>query len=353
MTADRDASERDGDDLYAALGIPPGATADEVINAYRRLARQRHPDANPDAGGGSFTDLSDAYEILRDPDRRRAYDRTRHMRGSAADAAAGVRIPVHRVVPPIPGRDDRAATSDRSSSLGDVEVTLTFDQAALGTEVVVPVDFDGPCASCHGTGRDPGSPTRCGECDGAGATFRTSGGIKIRTACARCDGSGALPLEACGECGGARRRRGTRDVVVRVPAGVDDDARLRIPIPGADAHLVAVVRTIPHPYFRRRGNDVTLRVPVTFAEATLGAVVSVPTLTGAVAIRIPAGTPSGRMLRVRGRGIPHAGGAGDLLVTVEVVVPAELNDAQRAALEAFAAATTLSPRSHFENPASS
>lgn len=327
------------DDLYLTLGVPAGATGDEITRAYRRLAREHHPDANPDAEADRFAGLTDAYDILRDPDRRRAYDDTRTTRARAARAASGMRIPVHHV-----GATPAGATRS------EVEVALTFEQAALGTTVVVPIRTRQPCPDCGGSGRGPAMA--CPSCRGQGATVRQSGGITIRTSCDRCRGTGAQPAPACVRCAGSGVADIQHDVTVRIPAGVDAGARLRLRIPDASTfEVTAAITVAPHPYFARRGDDLLLLLPVTLAEAALGTVVSIPTLAGAVAIRIPAGTPHGRVLRVRARGIAPAGRPpGDLLATVEIVVPAELSDAQRAALEAFAAATTESPRAHFVLP---
>ena len=362
MTTDRDATGGGSDDLYATLGVPPGASAEDITRAYRRLAREHHPDVNPDAAADAFAELTDAYDVLHDADRRRAYDGTRRARTQAADAAAGVRIPIRHITPPQQDRSSARSGADtppNRADPGEVELALTFDQAALGTTAVLPVESELPCGSCTGGGTTGALHETCSPCGGAGFTTRKSGGITIRRQWSECGGTGRMPAVACPDCGGAGRRRVTREVTVRVPAGVTDGTRLRIPLrgpgpgpgPSPGPSLVAVVRTSAHPYFARSGNDITLRLPISIAEAALGGVVTVPTLTGAVAVRIPAGTPNGRTLRVRGRGIPHAERPGDLLLTVDVVVPTELNDAQRAALEAFAAATTGTPRGHFEVPA--
>lgn len=343
---DRDARERDaGRDPYRTLGVGADATDEEITRAYRRLARARHPDTNPDAADSDFAGLTDAYDVLRDPDRRRRYDRTRDSRAAAARAASATRIPVRTATAPRP----RPAAGDTPSTarVAEVELPLTFDQAALGTTATVTLASEGPCAACGGHGLTA-SASACPDCDGRGATTRVSGGINIRTTCPRCDGAGQGQPATCRTCGGRGSATASREVMVRVPAGVEDGTRLRLrPPTDAAAAVDAIVRVAAHPFFGRVGPDVTIRVPVTLAEAALGTVVTVPTLDGAVTIRVPAGTPHGRVLRVAGRGIAHAERLGDLLVTVTIDVPTTLNDPQRAALEAFAAATT-SPRGHLE-----
>lgn len=337
-----------GGDPYRTLGIDADASDEEITRAYRRLARSHHPDSNPDAAGDAFAGLTDAYDVLRDPDRRRRYDQTRDTRAAAARAASAIRIPVHHT------QSQQAAPSPRRGerSPAEVELALTFDQAALGTTATVTLTTEGPCPGCSGAGIAP--PSRpCPACEGRGATVRVSGGINVRTACPRCDGTGHGPPVRCPACGGFGVATTSRDLTVRVPAGVEDGARLRLHPTTRTAGVVeAVVRVGAHPYFGRRGGDLTLRLPVTLAEAALGAVVSVPTLDGAVAIRIPAGTPHGRVLRVAGRGIASASRIGDLLVTVALDVPADLNDRQRSALTAYAEATA-SPRRHLEGPRAS
>ena len=304
-----------GDDLYGLLGVKPTATAADIADRFARL----------ESGAGA--DAVDAFEILRDPARRASYDDTRRARTDAATAASTSH---HRA----PGGH------------GDVGLELSFDQAALGTTATVHVDSTTVCSTCSGTGSVPGAA--CGDCDGAGFHTRTSGGINIRTECRTCAGAGHATPTRCASCGGRGSLATTRAVTIRVPAGVADGARLRFEVPEGTGPTQrhAVVRVAPHPYFQRDGNDLKVQVPITIAEAVLGATVTVPTLSGAVAIRIPPATPTGRTFRVRGRGIPATSGTGDLLATVAIILPAELTDEQRHALEAFAEATP-SPRHHF------
>jgi len=338
--ADRDPGDvaPTSDDLYEALRVPSDVSAEDLSSAYRRLAREHHPVSNPDARAGDFQALDDAFEILRDPVRRRQYDATRRHRRTAAEDATGFRIPVQRHSPPGAPAVEQLPEQ--------IELPLTFEQAALGSTATVEVPTTATCASCRGTGRAPARP--CGSCSGAGHTVRQSGGINIRRSCDDCDGTGTQPPEPCPGCAGRGRARQIHDLKVRVPPGTHDGAVLRFTVPDQPPREVrAVARVTPHPYFERHDDDVALRLPVTIAEAALGAVVTVPTLRGAVAMRIPPGTPSGRTFRIRGRGIQTGVEAGDLLVTVDVVVPTELSEQQRTGLEAFAAATP-SPRAHLE-----
>lgn len=345
----------EGDDLYDALGVTSRATGEDITRAYRRLAREHHPDTNPRAERERFSDLTDAYDVLRDPTRRRAYDRTRTARAGAARAAAGVRIPVRRVKPterlhPTGPADNTQPHDDPRPEHGEIDLPLSFDQAALGTTVTMPVDTDVLCPACAGGGTETTGPTTCPDCDGEGSTERQSGGLRIRYECPHCDGSGKARAQRCSHCGGRGQVREVHEVTVRVPAGVDNGTRLRFNLPTVTEHreMFAVVSVADHPFFGRHGFDLTLRLPVTLSEAALGCVATVPTLRGAVAIRIPPGTPYGRTLRARGHGIPSGPTPGDLLITIDIVIPAELNERQRAALEAFGDATE-SPRKHFES----
>lgn len=332
---DRTPDEASGssEDLYETLGVRSDVSADDLSSAYRRLAREHHPDSNPEARAGDFSTLTDAYEILRDPERRRSYDATRRHRRAAADAASGFRIPVRRT-----------ETAGGGRLPGQIELPLTFEQAALGTMATVEIPATARCQSCGGSGRD--TPGPCPTCGGAGNTTRQSGGINIKRVCDACSGRGSTTAGLCSTCAGQGHVAESRDVKVRVPPGTDEGTVLRFTAPGGQ-EIRAIAKVAPHAYFARRDRDLTLRLPITVAEAALGAVITVPTLGGAVAMRIPPGTPSGRTFRVRGGGVQHPDRPGDLLVTVEVVIPAELTDEQRSALELFAAATP-SPRSHLE-----
>ena len=333
---------RGGRDPYSTLGVGADASDEEITRAYRRLARDQHPDTNPDAHDGDFAGLTDAYDVLRDPDRRRLYDRTRDTRAAAARAAAATRLPIRNVGTDWPRPTDREAS--RRAHAAEVELDLTFDQAALGTTATVTLTDETTCPACRG---GSAAASGCGACGGLGATSRRSGGITIRTTCATCGGTGHGQPATCGACRGAGTTTTARELTVRVPAGVEDGSRLRLHPTDRLGSVEAVVRVAGHPFFGRRDLDVTIRVPVTLAEAALGAVVTVPTLDGAVTIRVPAATPHGRVLRVAGRGITNASRVGDLLVTVAIDVPATLNDRQRAALESYAGATA-SPRRHLE-----
>jgi molecular chaperone DnaJ len=359
MAAQREWFEKD---YYKVLGVPQSASEKEVTRAYRKLAKQYHPDANPGAED-RFKEISAAYDVLGDPPRRKEYDDVRRLGPMAGGAPGGgfggggsFRIDdlgdllgglFNR------GRASRPAGPRRGDDL-EAQLHLSFQEAVEGVTTTVNVTSDASCSTCHGTGAAPGTqPVICSRCGGRGVVDDNQGLFSFSQPCPVCRGTGMRVETPCPTCQGSGLERRPRQVKVRIPPGVDDGQRIRVKGRGGAGHnggpagdLYVVVRVAPHELFGRRGNDLTLTVPVSFHEAALGAVVTVPTLDAPVTLRIPAGTRSGRTFRVRGRGVPASTGTGDLLVTVEVAVPEQLSDAQREAVEAFAAASTESPRRH-------
>jgi molecular chaperone DnaJ len=371
-------------DYYAVLGLQKGATEKEITRAYRKLAKQHHPDANPGNKEAEerFKDISAAYDVLGDAAKRKEYDEVRDMVASGAGnpfagagpggfggPGGGVRWETGDMGD-IGGLGDllgnifggrgrraqqsRGAGPRRGSDL-EAEVHLSFDDAVRGATIGVQLTGAAPCHTCGGSGAAPGTvPQTCPQCNGAGTLAVDQGPFSFSQICPRCSGSGRVVEKACPTCGGSGSETRTRDVKVRIPVGVADGQRVRVKGKGTTGDnggppgdLYVTVHVAPHPLFGRRRDDLLLRVPVTFSEAALGAEVKVPTLDGAVTVKIPPGTASGKTLRVRGRGMPKAGGgAGDLLVTVDVVVPQSLSDEQRQAVEALAATDSTNPRAH-------
>jgi molecular chaperone DnaJ len=374
-------------DYYAVLGLTKGASEKEITRAYRKLAKQHHPDAN--AGNKEaeekFKDISAAYDVLGDPAKRKEYDEVRDMVASGANPFAGAGAGgfggpgggfgdgsgIRFETGDIGGLGDLLGNifggrgrrgSGRQPGAGprrggdlEAEVHLAFDDAVRGATIAVQLTGAAPCHTCGGTGAAPGTvPRDCPQCNGVGTLAVDQGPFSFSQICPRCGGSGRVVDKPCPTCGGGGAELRTREVKVRIPVGVADGQRVRVKgkgTPGSNGgppgDLYVTVHVAPHPLFGRKGDDLSLRVPVTFSEAALGAEVKVPTLDGSVTVRIPSGTASGKTLRVRGRGMPKAGGgAGDLLVTVNVVVPQTLSDQQRQAVEALAAAESANPRAH-------
>jgi molecular chaperone DnaJ len=354
---------------YEVLGVPKTATDDEIKKSYRRLARQYHPDRNPgDASAEEqFKDVQTAYDLLSDPDKRRAYD-TFGAAGARGGAAGpdfgGMRFEdfdLGDLGDLLGGMFGGARAGARRQPIrGDdleARVRISFDDSLEGVQVRVPVESETVCSACHGTGAEPGtSPIVCPECHGRGVVSEAQGLFAFSQPCPRCHGNGSIVETPCRRCHGAGRERGTRRFNVKVPAGAKTGTRIRLKGkgeigrnggPAGDLHVVVDVE--PSRLFQRRGSDLVLDVPVSFAEAALGASVEIPTPDGAVALKVPAGTESGKLLRVKGRGAPHLNGKGrgDLLARVQIAVPKKLSKAEREALEGYQKVARDNPRERF------
>jgi len=355
-------------DYYRILGVPETASAKEIKSAYRKLSRKYHPDANPGdaAAEERFKEISAAYEVIGDPERRKEYDEVRRLGPAAAGFSGGPGGFAFTDVDDLgdllgglfgrgAGRRTRGRGPHRGQDL-EAELHLTFEEAVSGVTTTVHLTSEAACRTCHGSGARPGtSPRPCPRCGGQGVVSENQGLFAFSSPCPACGGQGVTIDDPCPTCRGSGTERRPREVKVRIPAGVDDGQRIRLKGRGGPGRhggppgdLYVVVRVSPHRLFGRKGRDLTLTVPITFPEAALGADVTVPTLSGPpVTLRIPPGTRSGRTFRVKGRGVATPKGTGDLLVTVEVVVPTKLSSAERKALEAFqAAGAGTSPREH-------
>jgi molecular chaperone DnaJ len=364
-------------DYYKVLGVPQSATDTEIRRAYRKLAKENHPDAHP-GKEERFKEISAAYDVLSEPAKRKEYDEIRRL-GPMAAGGAG-----------FPGGAGGAGgspfTNIRTDNLGDLfgdilgrfgagaggartrtsappgqrgddveaELHLSFLDALNGVTTTVNVTTEATCSTCHGSGAAPGtSPVVCSRCGGRGVVSDNQGLFSFSRACPQCAGRGMMVESPCPTCRGSGSETRPRQVKVRIPAGVDDGQRIRVKGRGTPGRgggpagdLWVTVRVSSHEMFGRKGRNLTLTVPITFAEAALGAEITVPTLDGSVVLRVPPGTRSGRTFRVKGRGVADEKGAGDLLVTVEVAVPTKLSAAEREAIEALATASTESPRTH-------
>ena len=346
-------------DYYEVLGVSRSASEQEIKRAYRRLARQYHPDVNRENGAEErFKEINEAYEVLSDPDRRAAYDRFGH---AASGMGAGTGDPFGFAGSPFSdlfesffgaatGATSRRASPPRGADI-QVTVDLTFEEAVFGTEKEVEVDRLETCDACHGTRMAGGkTPPSCPTCGGTGEVRRVQqtilGQFMTSGPCPTCHGEGVTITEPCEVCRGRGRVRRYRTISVTIPAGIDDNATLRLsgqgedgPSGGAAGNLYVKVRVQPHKYFERQGKTIHSRVGINVAQAALGDEVEIDTIDGPVVFTIPAGTQSGQQFRLRGKGVPdlRGGERGDQIVTIQVVVPKRLTDEQRELFEQLAA----------------
>jgi molecular chaperone DnaJ len=374
-------------DFYAQLGVKKDATAEEIKKAYRKLARANHPDSHPDdpAKHEKFKTVAEAYDVIGDPEKRKKYDEMRSLYGASGGFRGG-----------FPGGfggggagggaggfdlndllRDRAGGGGFGDMFGDLfgggagrtrshqprpqkgadvetSATISFTDALAGVTISLRLTSDAPCPDCNGTGGKPGTrPHVCPECEGAGYVVASVGGaFSMNETCPRCGGRQLVYDEACPTCQGSGRGLSARSIQARIPAGVKDGQRIRLRGKGASGEnggpagdLFVTVKVTPHRLFSRKGDNLTIDVPVSFDEAALGADIKIPTLGGTpVTLKIPPGTPNGRTFRIRGKGARKPDGTmGDLLATVEVHVPAVLDQAARDAVEAYRAATAGKP----------
>ncbi|MBA2739973.1 MAG: molecular chaperone DnaJ [Nocardioidaceae bacterium] len=355
-----------GKDFYEVLGVSKQASADDIKKAYRKLARDNHPDSKhgDKAAEERFKSISQAYSVLSSPERRKEYDEQRVLFGTGArgpDArfpgggmpgggAGGFDISdlLNGIFTGAPGGGARTRTSSPPRRGADVETeaSITFEQALEGVTLPLRTTSDAACRDCRGTGAKAGTvPRVCPDCEGTGMQTSASGGLFAMTEpCTSCRGRGMVVDEACPTCHGSGRATSSSTMQARIPAGVRDGQRIRLRGKGASGErgghpgdLYVLVHVAPHRLFGRRGDNLTITVPISFDEAALGATISVPTLQGApVSIKVPPGTPTGRTFRARGKGVPRRDGTpGDLLVTVEVQVPGSLDGAGLEAMQAY------------------
>ncbi|MCB9411630.1 MAG: molecular chaperone DnaJ [Actinobacteria bacterium] len=377
-------------DFYKILGVSKTADSAEIKKAYRKLARELHPDTNPDPKAEErFKEVSEAYDIVGDPEKRKEYDEFRKlgasgrfgfpgggsgggqggfsasdlgdMFGRAGSAAGGFSDVFSGLFNRGSGGGGGGGTRTRARRGQDIEseVNISFTEALDGVTLPLRLATEGACGTCHGTGARAGTTPRvCPTCEGTGQRAQNLGGFAFAEPCDECLGRGLVVDDPCPTCYGSGRAQSTRTVNARVPAGVKDGQRIKLKgkggpgeAGGPDGDLYIVVHVDSHPVFARNGDNLEITVPVTFDEAALGANVKVPVLGGGVVtLKLPPGTANGRTFRVRGKGATRRDGTkGDMLVSVKVSVPeeAQLNDAARDALRAYREATnTHDPRAN-------
>ena len=348
-------------DLYVILGLERGASLADVKRAYKRLARRFHPDINPGdrMAAAHFRQIAEAYETLSDPDRRRRYDTTGGMAAATDGQTFGFEgfdftISVSGSDAPTFGDlfadvlHQREARREEAAAERGVDlhqsITVSFEDAMRGGRPVLTVTRQEHCRSCKGLGRLNVSETRCAHCHGAGVVKSVRGHMVFSKPCTHCGGTGQQQPAACATCAGTGLETRAETVNVRIPAGIADGARVRVPARGhvgrnggAAGDLFVTVHVLPHPLFRREGDDLHVTVPVAVHEAALGAKIDVPSLEGVARLRVPPGTQTGQRFRLRERGAPSArdGQRGDLVVEVRLVLPKMLDERSKELLREF------------------
>ena len=340
-------------DYYEVLGLNRDASDDDLKKAYRRLAMKHHPDRNPDDANAEarFKEASEAYEILSDGEKRAAYDRFGHagVDPGAAGGPGGFNGSFGDIFSDVFGDIFGAARSGRSSveQGADLRYSLTLDleQAVRGDDVEVSVPVLAACDDCNGTGAKPGTrPETCPDCNGAGRIRVAQGFFSLQQSCPRCRGAGKVITDPCRSCGGGGRIERRKTLSVRVPAGVDTGDRIRLAGEGEaglrggpPGNLYVQIDVRDHPIFLRDGRNLYCEVPVSFVQAALGGELEVPTLDGRVKLKVPRETQTGKMFRLRGKGVTpvRGGGIGDLLCKVVVETPVRLSEEQQEILREF------------------
>src|ERR671919_610221 len=354
-------------DLYEILGVSKSASREEIKKPYRKLARKHHPDNNPgDAEAEErFKEVQGAYDVLSDPEKRKQYDQL----GSRVFSGMGGRGGNYQWSGNLGdlgdlgdlsdllggifggttfggGRRTASARTGRRAERGrDVEVTVnvSFEDSLKGVTTKIPVELQTACSVCKGSGAEPGTtPIICPQCRGRGVVSEDQGFFALSQPCPRCGGNGTVVEKPCRNCGGSGRERRTKRYTVKIPAGVKDGTQIRLKGKGEAGYtgwpsgeLIVTTRVAASPTFERKGADLVIDVPVTYAEAALGASVEVPTPEGPVSLKVPSGTESGKLFRIRGRGAPKLNGAGkgDVLARVQIDVPKRINKRERELLE--------------------
>ena len=347
-------------DYYEVLGVGRDASEDDIKKAFRKLAFQFHPDKNAgDGAADKFKEASEAYQVLADPEKRRAYDHFGHAGVDGAsrgfgDFGFGGMGGVGSIFEDFFNVFSDAATTSRTAAVrgGDIQylLELTFEEAALGADKELRVTRTENCSLCQGSGAKPGTqPVQCSECQGSGRVQRVQqtmfGQFRNIIACPRCGGGGKIVTEACVHCHGSGYERFERNINLTIPAGVDDGTHLQMSGQGnagerggMAGNLIVGIQVKPHEFFRREESNIIYDLGINFAQAALGADVTVPTLYGDVPLKVPAGSQAGEVFTLKGKGIPHfrRSGKGDQLVRLNVVTPDKLTKEQKRLFEELA-----------------
>ena len=335
---------------YDTLGVPKTASAEELKKAYRKLAREHHPDQGGDEA--RFKEIQGAYDLLSDPEKRQAYDQfgSSNGRGAAGFGGGGFQEfdlgdlgNLSDLFGGFFGGGGRGRPQPERGADLQTEVHVSFEDSLKGVQVPVRAELETACSACGGSGAEPGTaPITCPECNGRGVTSDSHGLFSLSHPCPRCRGNGTIVEKPCRACRGSGRERVQRTFQVRIPAGAKDGTKVRLKGRGEQGRnggpagdLYVVARVAGSPLYERRGADLVVDVPVSYADAALGASVEVPTPDGAISLKVPAGSQPGKLLKVKGRGAPKlsGGGKGDLLARLKLTVPQKVGKRERELLE--------------------
>ncbi|MCG6917850.1 MAG: molecular chaperone DnaJ [Deltaproteobacteria bacterium] len=343
-------------DYYEVLGVDARASQDEIKKAYRQLALKFHPDRNPGdkEAEEKFKEAAEAYEVLRDSQKREIYDQFGHagLEGTGFTGFGGfedIFSAFGDIFEDFFGFGNRRRGARNAAQPGAdllYDLRLVFTEAAFGTEKEIEIPTTANCESCEGTGREPGTEEEtCPMCHGQGQILQSQGFFRISTSCHRCGGRGRIVTNPCRACNGTGRKKVTNKVLVKVPAGVDTGVRLRIPNQGESGYrggppgdLYVRLHVDPHEFFEREGDHLYCRIPISMVQAAVGDTIEIQTLDSTSSVKIPPGTQSGDVIRLRGEGVPslRGSGRGDLLINIQVKTPVNLNKRQKEILQEFA-----------------
>lgn len=343
-------------DYYEVLGVNAKASQDEIKKAYRQLALKFHPDRNPGdkAAEENFKEAAEAYEVLRDPQKRDIYDQFGHagLEGTGFTGFGGfedIFSTFGDIFEDFFGFGTRRRGSRTTARPGAdllYDLRVSFEEAVFGTEKEIEIPTSTSCESCKGTGREPGTEEDiCPVCRGQGQILQSQGFFRISTTCHRCGGQGRIITHPCKACNGAGREKVTQKVLVKIPAGVDTGVRLRIPDKGESGYrggpsgdLYVRLHVDPHDFFEREGHNLYCRIPISMVQAAIGDTMDIQTLDSTQTVKIPPGTQSGDVIRLRGQGVPglRGSGRGDLFIDIQVKTPVNLNKRQKEILREFA-----------------
>jgi len=360
-------------DYYEVLGVPRNASEREIKRVYRKLARKYHPDVNPGdkEAEARFKEITEAYEVLSDPEKRRQYDQFGHQpfaSSTAEGTGSGFGFDfgpfteftgrgfggIEDIFSDLFGGRPGTTTAPEKGQDLHYSIDLDFEDAIRGLSTEITLQKHATCEICQGSGGAPGSaPQSCPDCGGSGRRQISRGILSMASPCPRCQGRGKVNLTPCRSCGGRGLVYRTERLKVKIPPGVDTDSRIRLAgmgepgkKGGPPGDLYVITRVHPHPFFERKGDNIYCTIPITITEAALGARVDVPTVDGMATMTIPSGTSSGKVFRLRDKGVPHlkGGGRGDQYVTVEIAVPQNLDDRSQQLLREFTRLNPMDPR---------